>query len=55
MTDKESRAHNLAVLFTQALHPDLKNQLDSSTLDFLYQRFLEDYESAYEYFMLHMS
>ncbi len=55
MTDQEARAHHLAVLFTQELHPDLKNQLDSSTLEFLYQRFLEDYESAFEYFKAHMA
>ena len=55
MTDQEARAHHLAVQFSQALHPDLKNQLDSSTLEFLYQRFLEDYENAFEYFKKHMS
>ena len=55
MTDIELRAHNLAVAFSQNLHPELNKQLDSSTLEFLCQSFLEDYEAAYEYFQEHMN
>ncbi len=51
MTDKETRAHDLAVVIAQNLHPELNKQLDSSTLEFLCQTFLEDYEFAYEYFL----
>ncbi len=50
MTDKELRAHDLAVAVAQNLHPDLHSQLASSTLEFLCHTILEDYESAYEYF-----
>ena len=55
MTDNELRAHDLAVVFTRNLHLDLSNQLDSSTLEVLCERFLADYESSYEYFKSHIS
>lgn len=54
MTDQETRAHDLAVAFTQELNPNLREQFDKSTLDFLYKNFLEDYTSAYDYFLMHM-
>jgi len=54
MTDIELRAHDLAVVFTQNLHPDLNKQVDQSTLEFLCQSFVSDYEAAYEYFKIHM-
>lgn len=54
MTDQEQRAHDLAVVFTQELNHNLREQFDNSTLDFLYKNFLEDYTSAYEYFRMHM-
>ena len=54
MTDKELRAHDLAVVVAQNLHPDMSKQLDSSTLEFLCQTFKEDYESAFEYFKTHL-
>ena len=54
MTDQEKRAHDLAVAFTQELNPNLREQFDKSTLDFLYKNFLEDYTSAYDYFLMHM-
>lgn len=55
MTDQEQKAHDLAVVFTQELHHDLRAESDKSTLDFLYKKFLEDYASAYEYFSRHVS
>ncbi len=55
MTDNELRAHDLAVVFTRNLHLDLSNQVDSSTLEFLCERFLTDYESSYEYFKSHIN
>ncbi len=55
MTDTELRSHDLAVAVTQNLHPDLNRQLDSSTLEFLCNTFLEDYEAAYEFFKTHLS
>jgi len=55
MTDQELRAHDLAVIFTQALHPDLRGDSDKSTLDYIYEHFLADYRSAYEYFSRHIS
>lgn len=55
MTDQELRAHQLAVVFTQELHNDLRGESDKSTLDYLYEKFLEDYRSAYEYFSRHIS
>ncbi|MBO4913656.1 MAG: hypothetical protein J5449_00480 [Oscillospiraceae bacterium] len=55
MTDQELRAHELAVVFTQELHHNLRAESDKSTLDFLYKKFLEDYQSAYEYFSRHIS
>ena len=54
MTDKEMRAHDLAVRFTQNLHPEMNKLLDQSTLEYLCQSFLQDYESAYEYFSAHI-
>lgn len=55
MNDKELRAHDLAVSFTQNLHPGLNTQLDTSTLEFLCERFLNDYEASYEYFKNHIN
>lgn len=55
MTDQEKKAHDLAVVFTQELHHDLRAESDKSTLDFLYRKFLEDYISAYDYFSRHVS
>jgi hypothetical protein len=55
MTEQESRAHDLAVVFVQELHHDLRAESDKSTLDFLYRKFLEDYHSAFEYFSRHIS
>ena len=54
MTDIELRAHDLAVVVAQNLHPDMNKQLDSSTLEFLCQTVKEDYESAYVYFKKHL-
>ena len=54
MTDIELRAHDLAVAFTKNLHPDLNQQVDQSTLEFLLQSFLSDYEAAFEYFRVHL-
>lgn len=54
MTDIELRAHDLAVVVAQNLHPDLNKQLDTSTLEFLCQTFQEDYESAFDYFKTHL-
>ena len=54
MIDPEKRAHDLAVVFTQELNRNLREQFDKSTLDFLYKNFLEDYTSAYDYFRMHM-
>lgn len=54
MIDKEKKAHDLAVAFTQNLHPGLNQQLDSSTLEFLCQTFLNDYEASFEYFKNHI-
>lgn len=54
MPDKEKKAHDLAVAFTQNLHPGLNQQLDSNTLEFLCQSFLNDYEDAFEYFYSHL-
>ncbi len=55
MNDQEKRAHDLAVVFAQELHHDLRSESDKSTLDFLYKKFLEDYHSAYEYFSRHIT
>ena len=55
MSDIELRAHDLAVVFTRNLHLDLNQQLDSSTLEYLCERFLTDYESSYEYFKSHIN
>ena len=55
MIDQEQRAHDLALVFTQELNQNLREKLDNSTLDFLYENFLEDYTSAYEYFQAHMN
>lgn len=54
MTDQEQRAHDLALVFTQELNQNLREQFDNSTLDFLYKNFLEDYTSALEYFRTHL-
>ena len=54
MSEKDQRAHDLALVFVQNLHPDLKTQSDESTLEFLWQSVLTDYEDAYEYFRLHI-
>ena len=55
MTDIELRAHDLAVTFAQNLHPDINQQLDQNTLEFLCQLYVEDYEAAYEYFKAHLT
>ena len=54
MNDSEKRAHDLAVVFARNLHLDLSEQVDQSTLEYLCQSFLEDYQAAYEYFKEHI-
>ncbi len=54
MSDKELKAHDLAIVVAQNLHPELNKQLDSSTLEFLCQQILEDYQSAYDYYIEHI-
>ncbi|MBR1658696.1 MAG: hypothetical protein IJ705_00055 [Oscillospiraceae bacterium] len=55
MEDKERRAHDLAVAFTRDLHADMSRTLDENTLDYLLQTFQNDYESAFDYFKVHLS
>ena len=55
MSNKEQRAHDLAVAFTRDLHADMSRTLDENTLDYLLQSFQNDYESALEYFKTQLS
>lgn len=48
---KEQRAHDLAVAFSQALHP-ISGVSDMHTM---LQNFGADYEMAYKYFREHLS
>lgn len=50
MTDLEKRAHDLAVAFSKNLHVDINKRLDESTLEFLLNSFMTDYQEAYDYF-----
>ena len=55
MSDKELRAHDLAVAFAKDLHQDMGKRLDENTLEFLLKAFADDYETAYEYFKENLS
>ena len=46
MTDKEKRAHDLAVAFSQALHPSN----ESMDMELMLHNFAHDYEMAYKFF-----
>ena len=50
MSEKDLRAHDLAVAFAKDLHQDMSKRLDQNTLEFLLKAFAADYETAYEYF-----
>ena len=50
MNDVEKRSHDLAVAFAKNLHVDINKRLDESTLEFLLQSFMNDYQEAYDYF-----
>ena len=50
MSDKEKRAHDLAIAFTQSLHVSP----EAMDMELLLHDFAHDYEMAYKFFKEHL-